>query len=103
MAQTRRSDAIAAWGGLCRHRDWIAGGSPVPGQQLGNALGGMGGKPGEDVGEPGGRVEGVELGSLVQRVDRGGALTAIIGTVEQPVLAAEDKAADRPLGGVVID
>jgi len=77
-------------GGLCRRGGRVAGGGPVPGQQLGEALGGMGGEPGEDVAEPGGRVDAVELGGLGQGVDRGGALAAVVGTGEQPVLAAKD-------------
>src|SRR5207248_10140502 len=81
----------------------VASGGPVPGQELGEAFGGMGGELGEDVGEPGGRIEAVELGGLGQSVDCGGALATVVGTGEQPVLAAKDQGADRPLGGVVVD
>ena len=59
------------------------------------------GDAGEHVGEPGLRIDVVELGGLDQRVDRRGALAAAIGAGEQPVLAAQGDAAQRALGGVV--
>ena len=52
-------------GGLSRCGD----GAPVPGQQLGDALGGVIGDASEDVGEPGARIDVVELARLDQRVD----------------------------------
>ena len=76
-------------------------GRPVPGQQLVEPGGGVIGDAGEDVGEPGLRVDVVELGGDDQGVHEGGALTAAIGAGEEPGLAAEGDAAQRALGGVV--
>ena len=48
----------------------VAGGGdliPVPGQQLGDALGGVIGEAGEDVGEPGARVDIFELAGLCRQ------------------------------------
>jgi len=45
---------------------------PVPGQQLGDAPGRVILQTCEHVGEPGLRIDVVELGGLDQRVDRGG-------------------------------
>jgi hypothetical protein len=47
------------------------------------------GNPGQHVGEPGLRIDVVELGSLDQREQHGSAFAAAIGTGEQPCLAAE--------------
>lgn len=55
----------------------------------------------EDIGEPGLRIDIIELGGLDQRVDDGGTLPAAVGTAEQPRLAAERDAAERALGGIV--
>jgi hypothetical protein len=73
---------------------------PVPGQEIGDALW-MIRQACKDVGEPGLRVDGVELGSVDQRVDRGGAVAAFVGAGERPVLAAQGDAAQRAFGGVV--
>ena len=59
------------------------------------------GDAGEHVGEPGLRIDVVELGRVDQRVHDRGALAAAIGAGEQPGLAAEGNAAQRSLGGVV--
>src|SRR6478752_7566087 len=76
----------------------VAGGSgrrdaasdlPVPGQELIDPLGGMIGQPRQDVGEPGLRIDAVELGRLDQGVDRRRPLPAAIGTGERPILPAE--------------
>ena len=56
----------------------------------------------EDIGEPSLRVDIVELGGLDQRVDGGSTLTAAVGAVEQPCLAAERDAAKGALGGIVL-
>lgn len=45
------------------------------------------------------RVDIVELRSLDQRVDDGGALPTTIGTVEQPRFATEADTAERALRG----
>lgn len=59
------------------------------------------GDAGEDIGEPGLRIDIVELGGLDEGVDDGGALAAAIGAAEQPCLAAKRDAAQRALGSVV--
>src|SRR6202051_1078031 len=89
MSRARRTDAVAAADGLCRDGGRVLGCGPMPWQQLDHVLGRMRSKPGEDVAEPGGRVDAVELGGLGQRVDDGSALAAIVGAGDQPVLAAE--------------
>src|SRR3954452_5403720 len=53
-----------------------AGGLPGPREEVAAPLGGVIGQPGEDVGEPGLRVDAVELGGLDQGVDRGRPLAA---------------------------
>lgn len=55
----------------------------------------------KDVGEPGLRIDIVELGGSDQRVHDGGALTAAIRAAEQPRLAPESDAAQSPFGGIV--
>ena len=64
-------------------------------------MAGVRGDAGEDVGEPGLRIDIVELGGLDQRVDDRGALPTAVGAAEQPGLASERDAAERALGGVV--
>ena len=49
--------------------------------------------PAQHVGEPGLRIDVVELGRGDQRVHRGGALVAAIGTSQQPSLPADSDAA----------
>ena len=66
----------------------------------------MNGLPGDarqDIGEPGLRVDAVHLGCDDQAVEDGGTLPTAVGAAEQPRLAAEGHAAQRPLGGVVAD
>ena len=60
-------------------------------------------QPREDIGEPGLRVDVVELGGLDERVDRGGASATFVGAGEGPVVATDRDAAQRPLGGIVGD
>src|SRR5438067_36230 len=103
METTRRSEADAAAGDLRRSGGLVLRGGPIPGQELVDALGRVGGEPREDVAQPCLGVETIELGGLGQRVDGGGALAAIVGTCEQPILAAEGDGADCPLGCVVVD
>ena len=50
--------------------------------------------PAENIGEPGLRIDTVELGSGDQRVDRHGALAAAVGASEQPRAAPES---NRPV------
>jgi hypothetical protein len=59
------------------------------------------GQLGENVWEPSLRIDVVELGDLDQRVDGGGAATAIVGAVEGLVPAAHDDGAQFAFGGVV--
>src|SRR5271166_3715126 len=66
---------------------------PVPGQQLVQPSSRVVGDPAQHVGEPGLRVDVVELGSGYQRVDCRGPLAAAIGTGEEPVLAADGNTA----------
>ena len=49
------------------------------------------------------RVETVELGGSSERVDRGGAFSAVVGAGEEEVLAAQADGAQTALGGVVVD
>ena len=59
------------------------------------------GDAGEDIGEPGLRIDIVELGGLDQGVDDSSTLPAAIGTAEQPRLTAEWDAAQGAFGGIV--
>ena len=43
----------------------------------------------QDIGQPGARIDAVELGGDDQRVDSSGALAAAVGAAEQPSLTAE--------------
>lgn len=75
----------------------------MPRQQLVEPGRGVVGDARKHVGEPSLRVDGVESGGLDERVEDGGALAAPVRAAEQPRLAAERHAAQRPLGGVVRD
>lgn len=55
----------------------------------------------EDIGEPGVWVDVVELGGLDQGVDRSGAVAALVGAGEGPILAAHGNGADLALGRIV--
>src|SRR3546814_8615760 len=63
----------------------------------------MSGDAREDIGQPRLRIDIVEPGRLDQRVEHGRALSAAVGTAEQPCLAAKRHTAQRPLGSVVRD
>jgi hypothetical protein len=74
-----------------------------PGKQFVNARDRMAvGDAGEDVAQPGFRVEAVELGGADERVHRRGAVAAGVGAGEGPVPAAQRDAAQRVLGDVVV-
>src|SRR5207244_2466494 len=103
MAIPRRTDGNPAAGDLRRSGGLVLRGGPIPGQELVDALGRVSCEPSQDVAQPSLGVETVELGGLGQRVDGSGALAAIIGTCEQPILAAEGDGADCPLGRIVVD
>src|SRR5262245_22933410 len=47
------------------------------------------------------RVDSVELGSLDEGIDRGGAMTAFVRACEGPILAPDRDAAHGALSGVV--
>ena len=51
---------------------------PIPGQQVGDPLGGMIGQSRQDIDEPGLRVDVIELGGLDEGVDGGGAPAAFV-------------------------
>jgi hypothetical protein len=70
-----------------------ADGLPVPGQEFGDAPGGMVGDAGEHVGKVVLRVKTVEVGALDQRVDRRSPTATGIGAGEQVILAADGNAA----------
>ena len=55
----------------------------------------------EDVGEPGLRIDIVELGGADERVHRRRPHAAAVGTGEQPRLPAQSDTAQCPFGGVV--
>ncbi len=58
---------------------------------------------GDGIRQPSFWIYVVELGCLDEAEDAGGAVAALIGAREQPVLAATGDAAQRALGRVVID
>ena len=67
---------------------------PSPGRELVDLLCRVSGEAGEHVGEPGLRIDAVELGGLDEGVDGGCPLATVVGAGEQPVLAAERDAAE---------
>jgi len=75
--------------------------SPIPRQKIADALGGMIGQTGKHVGEPGLRVDVVELGGVDEGVDGCGAIAAFIGAGEGLVAASQGDSADFPFGRVV--
>jgi len=64
VAAARPGDVAVSAGGSRRDGGPVLRGRPAPGQEFVDALGRMGSEPGEDVGEPSGRIDAVELGSL---------------------------------------
>src|SRR5512132_3555778 len=79
---------------------WLA---DVPGEQVGDAVDGVGGDAGEHVAEPGFWVEAVELGGFDQGVEGRGAFAAGVGAGKEVVLPAEGQWPNLPFGGVVVD
>ena len=73
----------------------------MPGQQVIDVFGGMVVDTGEDVGEPGPRVNVVEFAGLDQRIDRCSATPAAVGAGEGPVFATDRDATDGAFSGVV--
>jgi len=66
---------------------------PIPRQEFVKLIDRVLGDAGEHVGQPGLRIDIVQFGGDDQAVDRRGALSAAIGTGEQPRFSAEGDAA----------
>src|SRR5512134_3341918 len=75
----------------------------VSGEQVGDAVDGMGGYAGENVAEPGFRVAAVEPGGFEQGVEGRSAFAAAVGAGEEIVLPAEGQQPNLSFGGVVVD
>ena len=95
------SDLEAGDGGDIRHAASVAGVRVQFQGAVDRDRGAVVVDAGQDIGEPSLGIDVVEPGRLDQRVHEGGPLTTAIGAGEQPGLAAERNAAQRPLGGVV--
>lgn len=78
-------------------------GRAIPRQQFRDAIDFVIGDAGEDIAEVGFWVEAVELCGFDERVDGGGAFSTGIRSGKEIILAAEGDAADRTLGGIVVD
>ena len=76
-------------------------GLPVPGQEFLQTGLRQVGDTVEDIGEPGLRIDVVELRGADERVHDSGPHAPAVGAGEQPRFASETDAAQRPLGGVV--
>ena len=74
---------------------------PCPGHELGDAIGGVVGKPGEDVGEPGAGIDVVKLTCLDHRIDGCGATTPGVRAGEGPIAAPDGHVPEGPFGGIV--
>ncbi len=59
------------------------------------------GYAGQDVGEPGARINAVQLCGLDQAVHGGGALSALVGARKEPSLPSQRRTAQHALGGVI--
>ena len=75
--------------------------TPFPGQQFVDAVDGMVGVAGDDVGEPGCGFDAVEFGGFDQRKHDRGAPTASVGTGEEIILTSEGQRAEGALRGLV--
>ena len=73
----------------------------MPGEQLVEPRGRVIGDAAQHVGEPGLRVDVVELGGRDQGVDGGGTLAATVRAGEQPRSAPEGNTAQGAFGGIV--
>jgi len=78
-------------------------GCPVVRQQLGEPVNGMIGEAGENVFEPDERIDSGALTGSHETPQHRRGLAGFITAKENPVVAAHCYAADRPLGGVVVD
>ena len=68
-------------------------GLPVPREKFVDAMSGMAGDTGEDIREPGLRVDVIHLGRGDEAIHGGGALTATVRTAEQPRFAVMQRSA----------
>ena len=59
--------------------------------------------PAQDIGQPGLRIDVVQLGGDDERIHCRGALSAAIGSCEQPRLSAEGDATQRAFSRVVAE
>ena len=75
----------------------------VPWQEIVDPALGMVGDAVDGVAQPCFGIDLVELGGLDEAVDRCGAVAALVGACEQPVFATDGDAAQRALGGIVVD
>ena len=75
--------------------------SPVPGQQLGDALHRVIGDAGEDIGEPGAGIDVVEFAGFDQRIDGGRPSATGVAAAEGPVFAPNRNGAHGAFSGVV--
>ena len=76
-------------------------GLPVPGEKLVQMGLRQIGDTVEDIGEPGLRIDVVELRGADERVHDSGPHAPAVGAGEEPRFASETDAAQRPLGGVM--
>ena len=88
--------------GLCG-QGLVPDGFPVPGQEFVHTGVRQIGDAGEDIGEPGLRIDIVELGGDDEGVHRRGALAPAVGAAEQPRPSAQsDRAFILPISGRIV-
>ena len=76
----------------------------IPRHELTEAIVAMpGGEPGKRVGEPGLRIDTVQLGGLDEAGDDGPVLTAVIRAGEQRILAVQGNRPDRSFDRVAVE
>jgi hypothetical protein len=74
---------------------------PIPGQKFVQPMSRMGGDAGEDIGEPGLRVDAVHFRRDDEAVPSCGAPPSAIRSAEQPGLPSKSDASQPSFGGVV--
>ena len=89
---------------LCEGYGWLEGWSvssaaSFQGQQVLDAVDGMVGEAGEHVAEVALRIEAVEFRGTDQTIEHGGALSALIRTGEEVILASQRDGTQSPFGG----
>jgi hypothetical protein len=75
---------------------------PVPRQQVADPFRRVIQHPCQDIGEPGLRIDVVELGGGDERVEGGCPLAAFVGASEGPVAAPDRDGTQLALGGVLV-